>query len=77
MNKTIKFLVAKKDHNKRVDLILSKKINFITSTYIKKLIENSQLEINKKIVKTPATKVKINDEIIINIIEKKENKVLL
>ena len=76
MNKTIKFLVAKKDHNKRVDLILSKKINFITRTYIKKLIENSQLEINKKIVKTPATKVKINDEILINIIEKRENKVL-
>ena len=51
MNKTIKFLVAKKDQNKRVDLVLSKKINFITRTYIKKLIENSQLQINKKIVK--------------------------
>ena len=47
MNKTIKLLVTKKDHNKRVDLILSKKINFITRTYIKKLIENSQLEIIK------------------------------
>ena len=76
MNKTIKFLVAKEDHNKRVDIILSQKINFITRTYIKKLIENSQLEINKKIVKTPATKVKINDEILINIIEKRENTVL-
>ena len=76
MNKTIKFLVAKEDHNKRVDIILSQKINFITRTYIKKLIENSQLEINKKIVKTPATKVKINDEILINIIEKEENTVL-
>ncbi len=76
MNKTIKFLVAKKDHNKRVDLILSKKINFITRTYIKKLIVNSQLEINKKIVKTPATKVKIDDEILINIIEKRETKIL-
>ena len=51
MNKTIKLLVAKKDHNKRVDLILSKKINFITRTYIKKLIENSQLEIIKKLLK--------------------------
>ena len=76
MNKTIKILVAKKDHNKRVDLILSKKINFITRTYIKKLIENSQLEINKKTVKTPATKIKTNDEIVINIIEKKESKIL-
>ena len=76
MNKTIKLLVEKKDHNKRVDLILSKKINFITRTYIKKLIENSQLEINKKIVKTPATKIKTNDEIVINVIEKKESKVL-
>ena len=76
MDKTIKLLVEKKDHNKRVDLILSKKINFITRTYIKKLIENSQLEINKKIVKTPATKIKTNDEISINIIEKKESKVL-
>ena len=68
--------MKKKDHNKRVDLILSKKIKNLTRSYIKKLIENSQLKINKKIVKTPATKVKINDEIIINIIEKKENKVL-
>ena len=76
MNKTIKLLVAKKDHNKRVDLILSKKINFITRSYIKKLIENSQLEINKKTVKTPATKIKTDDEIIINIIEKKESKIL-
>ena len=46
MNKTIKFLVEKKDDNKRVDLILSQNINFITRTYIKKLIENSQLKIN-------------------------------
>ncbi len=76
MNKTIKFLVEKKDQNKRVDLILSQKINFITRTYIKKLIENSQLEINKKIIKTPSTKLKMNDEITINIIEKRENKVL-
>ena len=76
MNKTIKLLVAKQDHNKRVDLILSKKINFITRTYIKKLIENSQLEINNKTVKTPATKIKTNDEIVINIIEKNESKIL-
>ena len=67
MNKTIKLLVTKKDHNKRVDLILSKKIKFITRTYIKKLIENSQLEINKKTVKTPSTKIKTNDEINHNI----------
>ena len=76
MNKTIKLLVAKKDHYKRVDLILSKKISFITRTYIKKLIENGQLEINNKIVKTPGTRIKTNDQIIINIIEKKESKVL-
>ena len=75
MNKTIKFLVEKK-HNIRVDLFLSEKISTITRSYVKKLIENSQLKINKKIVKTPATRVKINDEIIINIIEKKENKVI-
>ena len=75
MNKTIKFLVEKKDHNIRVDHILTEKINIVTRSYIKRLIENSQLKINKKIVKTPATKVKINYEIIINIIEKKENKV--
>ena len=75
MNKTIKFLVEKKDHNIRVDHILKEKINIVTRSYIKRLIENSQLKINKKIVKTPATKVKINDEIIINIIEKKENKI--
>jgi len=76
MNKTIKFLVEKKDDNKRVDLILSQNINFITRTYIKKLIENSQLKINKKTAMAPSTKVKKNDEILINIIEKRENKII-
>ena len=39
MNKTIKFLVGKADNNKRVDSYLSKKLSYITRSYIKKLIE--------------------------------------
>ena len=46
MNKTIKFLVEKKDHNIRVDLILTEKINIVTRSYIKRLIENNSIIIN-------------------------------
>ena len=48
MNKTIKFLINKNDVYKRVDIYLSEKINSLTRSYIKKLIEKGNLIINGK-----------------------------
>ena len=76
MNKTIKFLVDENNAGKRVDVFLSKKIEFYTRTFIKKLIEQKNLRINGVITKTPASKIKTNDKIQINIVEKVESKLI-
>ena len=76
MNKTIKFLVDENNAGKRVDVFLSKKIEFYTRTFIKKLIEKKNLRINGVITKTPASKIKTSDKIQINIVEKVESKLI-
>ena len=75
MNKTIKFLVKKDDNNKRVDSYLSKKLSYITRSYIKKLIEKNHVKINHKTIDSSSFKVKTNDEILFNLIEKKNLKI--
>jgi 23S rRNA pseudouridine1911/1915/1917 synthase len=69
MNKTIEFLVNKKNDGERLDIFLSKEITSLTRSYIKKLIEKNNVKLNKIINIAPSTKVKINDEIVINIVE--------
>ena len=69
MNNTIKFLVDEKNNGKRLDVFLAENINHLTRSFLKKLIENEQVKLNKKVLKTPSTKVKYKDQIIINIIE--------
>ena len=76
MNKTIKFLVDDNNADKRVDVFLSEKIEFYTRTFIKKLIEQRNLRINGVITKAPASKIKTNDKIQIDIIEKVESKLI-
>ena len=73
MNKTIKFFVNKKDTEKRVDIFLSKKIKDFTRSYIKKLIEKKNLKINNKVELSPSVKIKFNDKIFLNLVEKKED----
>ena len=65
MNKTIEFLVNRIDSGKRLDVFLSKEIKNLTRSYIKKLIEKNKVSLNKIQNISPATKVKINDKIII------------
>ena len=65
MNKTIEFLVNRIDNGKRLDVFLSKEIKSLTRSYIKKLIEKNKVSLNKIQNISPATKVKINDKIII------------
>ncbi len=76
MNKTIKFLVKKKDSGKRVDVYLAEKISDLTRTYIKKLIIKNNLKINNKEINLPSIKLKDNDKIIFEINEKFENKLI-
>tara|TARA_Y100001958_G_scaffold158996_1_gene158738 strand:- start:150 stop:1130 length:981 start_codon:yes stop_codon:yes gene_type:complete len=71
MDKTIKFLVERKNNNKRLDVFLSGKIHIITRSYIKKLIQGDNIQVNKVIVNTSSSKVRFKDEVLINIIEKK------
>jgi 23S rRNA pseudouridine1911/1915/1917 synthase len=69
MNKTIEFLINKKNSGERLDVFLSKEIISLTRSYIKKLIEKKNVKLNEVIKTSPSTKLKINDKIIINIIE--------
>ena len=47
--KTIEFLVDKNDSNLRIDIFLSKKINFLTRSNIQRLINEKNLKVNDKI----------------------------
>ena len=70
MNNTIKFSVNSKNSGKRLDIFLTENINDFTRTYLKKLITGKQVKINGSITVSPSAKVKYNDQISINIIEK-------
>ena len=49
MNNTIKFLVDEKNIGKRLDVFLTDNINYLTRSYLKKLIENEHVKLNKKV----------------------------
>ena len=68
MNNSIKFVIKNKDESGRLDVFLSKKIDQLTRSNIKKIIESSNVKINKKIVNSPAKRIKLNDEINILIV---------
>ena len=75
MNNTIKFSVDESNRGKRLDVFLAENINHLTRSFLKKLIENEQVKINKKIITSPSTKVKIKDLVSINIIENNEQSI--
>ena len=72
MNNTIKLSVDEKYNGKRLDIFLSNSIDQFTRSFLKKLIENKQVKINNKINISPSSKVKYQDEIIINVNEEKK-----
>tara|TARA_B100000941_G_C28434592_1_gene516210 strand:- start:78 stop:1058 length:981 start_codon:yes stop_codon:yes gene_type:complete len=76
MNKTMKFLVNEINSGERIDIYLSKKINFLTRSFIKKLIEKNGVLLNKKKTQTSSIKVKVNDEVLIDIIKEKKDRIL-
>ena len=75
MNNTIKFSVNEKNSGERLDVFLTKNIKNFTRSFLKKLIEQNQVKLNKKIITLPSTKVKYNDQIIVNITEKNQQNI--
>ena len=49
MHNSIKLTISQEDSGKRLDVFLSKKINYLTRSNIKKIIEADNVKINKKI----------------------------
>jgi len=76
MNNSMKFLVKEKDDGKRLDIFLSEKINHLTRSNIKKIIESKNVKINKKIADSPSKKIKIDNEVVIKLLIKKSDKLL-
>ena len=76
MNNTIKFSVDSKNSGKRIDIYLSENIKQFTRSYLKKLIKNNQVKLNNSISITSATKVKVKDQVLINILEKKNQNII-
>ena len=74
MKSIINFIVKNKEKNLRVDTLLANQNNKLTRSRVKTLILENNLKINNLITVDPSRKVKLNDEICLNIVEpKKEN----
>ena len=73
MNNSMKFLVLKRDENLRLDVFLSGKIDQLTRSYIKKIIDSKFVKINKKITNLCSKKIKFNDVIEIKFETKNED----
>ena len=71
MNNTIKFSVDAKNDGKRLDIFLTEKMDQFTRSFLKKLIDNKQVKINDKVILSPSTKVRYRDQIIANILVRK------
>ena len=74
MNNTIKFFVSKNISGERLDIFLSKNIKDLTRSYIKKLIQQKEVRVNDIVTNLPSKKLKYNDKISVNIINKIESK---
>ena len=71
MINSMKFIVSAKDVGSRLDIFLSKKINYLTRSNIKKIIDSNNVKINDKILNLPSKIIKLNDTIKIKLEEKK------
>ena len=70
MNNTIKLSVDFKNSGKRLDIFLKENVKQCTRSFLKKLIEDNQVQVNNNILSSPAAKIKHKDQIRINIIDK-------
>ncbi len=71
-----KFLITDQEMGSRLDIILVKLLPSLSRSNLKKIIESKQVKINNSIIESPSKKLKENDVIEINLIPKKEIKIL-
>ncbi len=76
MNNTIKFSVDNENSGKRLDIFLTKNLKDFTRSFLKKLIDNKRVKLNNNIISTPSTKVKLRDQIEIDIVYKTSKKII-
>ena len=72
----MKFLVLEKDNDTRLDIFLSEKIEYLSRSNIKKIINSDYVKINKKTTNSSSKKVKLNDLIEIKFLIKNSDKLL-
>ncbi|MGA1254947.1 MAG: RluA family pseudouridine synthase [Pelagibacteraceae bacterium] len=70
-----KLLITKEEAGSRLDIVLTKLLPELTRSNLKKIIELNQVKINNIIINSPSKKLKINDNIEINLIPKQEIKI--
>ena len=70
----MKFSISETNNGERLDIFLSKKIKGLTRSFIKKIINKKEVKINNIITRSPSKKLKLNDIVLINVVEKTENK---
>jgi 23S rRNA pseudouridine1911/1915/1917 synthase len=70
-----KLLITEEDAGSRLDIVLTKLLPELTRSNLKKIIELNQVKINNIIINSPSKKLKINDNIEINLLPKQEIKI--
>jgi len=71
-----KFLITDQEAGNRLDIVLVKLLPSLSRSNLKKIIELKQVKINNSTMESPSKKLKINDNIEINLIPKDEIKIL-
>jgi len=74
-NNSIQFSTNEDDSENRLDVTLSRHINHLTRSNLKKIIESKNVKINGIIVTSPSRKIKKNDNIIVSLIVNSPNKI--
>ena len=74
-NNTIRFLSTKEDAGNRLDVILAKRINSLTRSNLKKIIQSKKVKVNNFIISSPSKKIKLNESIVVSLIKEKESKI--
>jgi 23S rRNA pseudouridine1911/1915/1917 synthase len=75
VNNTIKFVITEEEIGTRLDVVLSKRIDDLTRSNLKKIIELKKVKINNLIVSSPSTKVKLNQSINVSLTRNIDNKI--
>ena len=76
MNNTIKIYVDLKNSGKRLDIFLKENTKQFTRSFLKKLIESKQVKLNNTVLTSPSSKVKYQDQIVINILEENSQNII-